>query len=60
MPSAEARSCSNRQASNFHNEPYLSWRPLKLTFRDSVATLCPERVFHVGGDGLISQDAPAM
>jgi hypothetical protein len=30
-------------------------RRLKVTFPDSVATHCPEQVFHVGGDGLISR-----
>ncbi|HEY0799368.1 MAG TPA: hypothetical protein VGD54_00885, partial [Steroidobacteraceae bacterium] len=31
------------------------WRRLKVTFPDSVATHCPEQVFHVNGDNLISR-----
>ena len=30
-------------------------RRLKVTFPDSVATHCPEQVFHVDGEGLISR-----
>jgi len=32
-----------------------SRRRLKVTFPDSVATHCPEQVFHINGEGLISR-----
>ena len=37
------------------DEPSERRRRLKVTFPDAVATHCPEQVFHVGGDGLISR-----
>ena len=30
-------------------------RRLKVTFPTSIATHCPEQIFHIGGDGLISR-----
>jgi hypothetical protein len=37
------------------NENGETWRRLKVTFPESVATHCPQQVFYVGGDGLITR-----
>ena len=40
-------------------EPWIengaTWRRLKVTFPDSIATHSPEQVFYIGGDGLIAR-----
>jgi hypothetical protein len=46
----------------FKTEEIESWdeqgeqcRRLRVTFPESIATHCPEQIFHVGGDGLITR-----